>query len=88
MPKFIGLIQVGAVDYLLVLTFFVFAYAFAVITTTFTFHERHRFISWILTAVTYPVIGTFASLGLLVAIYLPTSLQLVYYTTSTISTKR
>ena len=73
------LIQVGAVDYLLVLTFFVFAYASAVLTTSFTFREGHHFISWILTAVTYPVIGTLDSLGLLVAIYLPISTTCILY---------
>ena len=74
------LIQVGAVDYLLVLTVFVFAYALtAVLATTFTFSEGHRFTSWILAAMTTPLTGTFASLGLLVAIYLPISATCILY---------
>ena len=73
------LIQVGAVDYLLALTFFVFAYAFAVLSITFSFSEGYHFISWILTAVTYPLIGTFAPLGLLVAIYVPISTTCILY---------
>ena len=73
------LIQVGTVDYLLFLTFFVFAYAFAVLAITFTFSEGHHFISLILTAVTNPLIGTFAPLGLLVGIYLPISATCILY---------
>ena len=74
------LIQVGAVDYLLVLTVFVFAYALtAVLAITFTFSEGHRFTSWMLTAMTYPLIGAFTSLGLLVAIYLPISATCILY---------
>ena len=65
------LIQFGAVDYLLVLTFCVFAYAFALLATTFAFSEGPHFIFWILMAVTSPLTGTFVPLGLLVAIYLP-----------------
>ena len=77
-----GLIQVGAVDYLLALTFLVFVgflYAIAVIAytgvlaDTFTLSKGHSFIFWILIAVNNPLIGTFPSLGLLVAIYLPIS---------------
>ena len=77
-----GLIQVGAVDYILALTFLVFAgflYAIALIAITFTLSEGHHFILWILTAVTYPLIGTFAPLGLLVAIYLPISTTCILY---------
>ena len=73
------LIQVGAVDYLLFLTFFVFASAFTVLAITFTFSLRCRFISWILLAVSSPLIGTFASLALLVAIYLPISATCILY---------
>ena len=76
------LIQVGAVDYLLFLTFLVFVsflYAIALIAITFTLSERHPFIFWILMAITYPLIGTFVSLGLLVAIYLPISATCILY---------
>ena len=37
------------------------------------------FIFWILTAMTYPLIGAFASLGLLVAIYVPISATCILY---------
>ena len=76
------LIQVGAVDYLLALTFLVFLgflYAISVIADTFTLSEGHSFIFWILAAVTIPLIGTFASLALLVAIYLPISATCILY---------
>ena len=73
------LIQVGTVDYLLALTFFVSVYAFAVLVITFIFSEGYGFISWILTAVTTPLIGTFVPLGLLVAIYLPISTTCILY---------
>ena len=76
------LIQVGAVDYLLFLTFLVFVsflYAIALIAITFTLSEGHSFIFWILMAITYPLIGTFVSLGLLVAIYLPISATCILY---------
>ena len=39
----------------------------------------YGFISWILTAVTNPLIGTFVPLGLLVAIYLPISATCILY---------
>ena len=70
------LIQVGAVDYLLALTFFVSGYAFAVLATTFTFSEGRHFI---LFAVINPLIGTFVPLGLLVGIYLPISATCILY---------
>ena len=41
--------------------------------------EGHSFIFWILIAVTNPLIGNFASLGLLVAIYLPISAACILY---------
>ena len=76
------LIQVGAVDYLLVLTFLVFTSflcAIAVISYTSTLRKGHHFIFRIFAAVTTPLIGTFASLGLLVAIYLPISTTCILY---------
>ena len=76
------LIQVGTVDYLLFSSSFVFAiflYAIAVIAYTSTFSKGRHFIFWILAAVTIPLIGTFASLGLLVAIYLPISATCILY---------
>ena len=76
------LIQVGAVDYLLFSTFLVFVaflYAIALIAITFTLSEGHSFIFWILMAITSPLIGTFATLGLLVAIYLPISATCILY---------
>ena len=76
------LIQVGAVDYLLFLTFLVFAsflYAIALIADTSTLSKGDHFISWNFFAVTSPLIGTFASLGLLVAIYLPISATCILY---------
>ena len=76
------LIQVGTVDYLLVLTFLVFTSflcAIAVISYTSTLSKGHHFIFRIFAAVTTPLIGTFASLGLLVAIYLPISATCILY---------
>ena len=76
------LIQVGAVDYLLVSTFLVFTSflcAIAVISYTSTLSKGHHFIFWILTAVAIPLLGTFASLALLVAIYLPISTTCILY---------
>ena len=76
------LIQVGAVDYLLVLTFLVFVgflYAIAVTPDTFTLSEGHHFTLWIFNAVSSPLTGTFASLGLLVAIYVPISATCILY---------
>ena len=76
------LIQVGTVDYLLFSSSFVFAtflYAIAAIAYTSTLNEGHHFIFWILTAVTTPLNGTFGSLGLLVAIYLPISATCTLY---------
>ena len=76
------LIQVGAVDYLLFLTFLVFTsllYAIAVTPDTFTLSEGHPFIFWIFAAVSFSLIGTFASLGLLVGIYLPISATCIYH---------
>ena len=75
-------IQVGTVDYLLVLTFFIslsFLYAIAEIVDTSTLSKGHRFIFWIYSAVTYPLVGTFATLALLVAIHLPISATCIYF---------
>ena len=79
------LIRVGTVDYLLFLTFLVFAsflYALGEMAYTSTF-KQHHFILWIFSAVSSSLIGAFTSLGLLVY----PSLQLVY-TTRGISTKK
>ena len=76
------LIQVGAVDYLLVLTFLVFTSflcAIAVISYTSTLSKGHHFIFRIFAAVTTPLIGTFTTIALLVAIYLPISATCILY---------
>ena len=76
------LVQVGIVDYLLFLTFLVFdtiLFAIAAIAYMSTLGKGHHFIFWILTAMTYPLIGAFAPLGLLVAIYLPISTTCILY---------
>ena len=77
-----GFIQVGTVDYLLVLTLFVFRnflYAIAEIADISTLSMGHHFIFWIFSAVTYPLIETCATLALLVAIHLPISATCIYY---------
>ena len=77
-----GYIQVGTVDYLLVLTFFIFLsllYAIEEIVDTSTLSKRYHFIFWICSAVTSPLTGTFATLALLVAIHLPISATCIYY---------
>ena len=76
------LVQVGIVDYLLFLTFLVFdniLFATAAIAYISTLGKGHHFIFWLLTAVAIPLLGTFASLGLLVAIYLPISTTCILY---------
>ena len=50
-----------------------FLYAIAVIADNSTLSKGHHFIFWIFAAVTTPLIGTLATLALLVAIYLPIS---------------
>ena len=77
-----GFIQVGTVDYLLVLTFFIFMsciYAIAEIVDTTTLSKRYHFFFWIYSAVTSPLTGTFATLALSVAIHLPISATCIYY---------
>ena len=69
----------GAVDYLLFLTFLVFASFLLSIRATFTFSKRHHFILQIFNAVSSTLTGTFASLGLLVAIYVPISATCILY---------
>ena len=76
------LILVGTVDYLLVLIFFIFMgfiYPIQEIAHTFTLSNRHQFIFWIYSAVTSPLIGTFATLALSIAIHLPISATCIYY---------
>ena len=75
------LIQVRTVDYLLFLTllaFMIFLYAIGEIVNTSTLTQCH-FILWIFSAATFPLVGTFATLALLVAIYLPISATCIYY---------
>ena len=75
------LIQVGTLDYLLFLTFLVFMiflYAIGEIVDTSILTQRH-FIFWIFSAATFPLVGTFATLALLVAIHLPISATCIYY---------
>ena len=75
------LIDVGTVDYLLFLTILVFAsflYALGEMAYTSTF-KQHHFILWIFSAMTSSLVGAFATLGLLVAIYLPISASCIYH---------
>ena len=67
--------------YLLALTFLVFAsflYALGEMAYTSTF-KQHHFILWIFSAMTSSLVGAFATLGLLVAIYLPISATCIYH---------
>ena len=76
------LIQVGTVDYLLFLIFLIFLgllYALGAITVDTSTHTQHHFTLWILSAVTSPLTGTFATLALLVAIHLPITAACTYY---------
>ena len=69
-------------DYLLLLTFLIFLtflYAIAVIADNSTLSKGHHFIFWIFAAVTTPLIGTLATLALLVAIYVPISTTCILY---------
>ena len=72
------LIQVGAVDYLLFSSSFVFATFLYAIGVTSTL-SKHRFIFLIFSVVSSSLIGTFASLALLVSIYLPISATCTLY---------
>jgi len=74
-----GLIQVGTVDYLLFLTFLIFkSFLYAIAVPSILSNGNH-FILWILNVVSSSLIGTFATLGLLVAIYLPISATCILY---------
>ena len=74
-----GFIQVGTVDYLLFLTFLVFVSFLYAIAVTSILSNGNHFILWTLNAVSSSLIGTFATLGLLVAIYLPISATCILY---------
>ena len=73
------LIQVGTVVYLLFLTFLAFKSFLYAIAATSALRKGNHFILWIFNAVNPPLIGTFASLGLLVAIYVPISATCILY---------
>jgi len=69
------LIEVGILDYVLLLAFLVFIlflYSVEIIARTIAF-SQHRFESWLLNALSSPLSGTFIPLALLVAIQLPIS---------------
>ena len=69
------LIEVGIIDYLLLLVILVLVFLFyslEIIARSFAFNQ-HRFVFWILAAISSPFSATFISLALLVAIHLPIS---------------
>ena len=75
------LIEVGIIDYLLLLVFLIlvfFFYSLEVIARSFAFNE-HRFIFWVLSAISSPLSGTFIPLALLVTIHLPISSTCTYH---------
>ena len=74
-----NLIEVGILDYVLLLAFLVFIfflYSVEIIARTIAF-DQHRFEFWVLNAISSPLSGTFIPLALLVAIHLPISSAIV-----------
>ena len=74
------LIEVGIIDYLLLIIFLVlvfFFYSLELIARSFAFKE-HRFVFWVLAAISPSLSGTFIPLVLLVAIHLPISTFCTY----------
>ena len=74
------LIEVGIIDYLLLIIFLVlvfFFYSLELIARSFAFNQ-HRFVFWVLAAISPSLSGTFIPLVLLVAIHLPISTFCTY----------
>ena len=67
------LIEVGIIEYLLLLAFMVFASCLVFLDFAFSFFIQHRFVHWFFLAISYPLIGTFIPLALLFAIHIPIS---------------
>ena len=69
------LLEVGIIDYLLLLVILVFVFFLYALETIARFYafNRHRFLFWVLSAIFSPLIGTFIPLSVLVAIHLPIS---------------
>ena len=75
------LIEVGIIDYLLLIIFLVlvfFFYSLELIPRSFAFNQ-HRFVFWVLSAISSPLSGTSIPLVLLVAIHLPISATCTYH---------
>ena len=70
----------GIIDYLLLIIFLVlvfFFYSLELIARSFAFNQ-HRFVFWVLAAISPSLSGTFIPLVLLVAIHLPISTFCTY----------
>ena len=69
------LIEVCIIDYLLLLVILVFVFCLVFLTFAFSIftYNQHRFVYWVFSAITSPLIGTFIPLALLVAIHVPIS---------------
>ena len=67
------LIEVGIIEYLLLLAFMVFASCLFFLTFVFSFFIWQRFVYWLFLAISTPLIGTFIPLALLFAIHIPIS---------------
>ena len=67
------LIEVGIIEYLLLLVFLVFASCLFFLTFAFNFFIQHHFVYWLLLATSTPFIGTFSPLALLFTIHIPIS---------------
>ena len=67
------LIEVGIIEYLLLLVFLVFASCLLFLMFAFSFFIQHRFVYWIFSAISTPFIGTFNPLALVFAIHIPIS---------------
>ena len=67
------LIEVGIIEYLLLLVFLVFASCLVVSIFAFSFFARNIFVYCFIFAISYPLIGTFIPLALLFTIHIPIS---------------
>ena len=69
------LIEVGIIEYLLLLFVLVFAFCLAFLIFAFSIftHNQQRFVYWVFSAIYSPFIGTFIPLALLFAIHIPIS---------------
>ena len=67
------LIEVGIIEYLLLLAFMVFASCLVFLNFAFGSFIQHRFVYWVFSAISIPLIGTFNPLALLFAIHIPIS---------------